>query len=418
MMLFGCSSGGGDAGGGGGDDGQQPSTSAFNGTFSGDITTSQGGQDSVDTINLSLTVGSPLRGTFFRLSDGVVGTISGDAKGDSATFAGTSGGDCPASFNGSIMLMGNDTLSVDVEGSNCNGTFSSSGELTGVECINIDGTYNVEETVIATCTADGESETDTLSGTATVELEQNGCNVRYVVPGLDLPREGKIEGNNVSFTGPFVIPFVGGVNFTQNTAAIEGTIIDENRIAVNGAGIATGTFEGGSFSCTGDSSGKFTRLPLCDFSSEGINISVVRQLDCVEPSGTFVILGEAGLTSLISCPSPQIPRIEGKINCKYKITGGPRGTRIKECEEKDVTLTPTGTGQIGFDTVFATEDAFEGETLEVLEAELIVQNNTISPNPFLSQFGDSCPPDVGGCSQPKAILVFDDLTNFLKCLDL
>ena len=72
VVLSGCGGGDGDGGGGG----PQPTTSGFNGTFSGDITTTQvgqneitdtqGEQDSDDTINLSLTVGSPLSGTFFR----------------------------------------------------------------------------------------------------------------------------------------------------------------------------------------------------------------------------------------------------------------------------------------------------------------------------------------------------------------
>jgi hypothetical protein len=146
-----------------------------------------------------------------------------------------------------------------MEGSDCNGLFSSDGMLNKVECIDIAGTYNAEETITATCTAQGESETVTMSGMGTVAIGQSGCSVSYVVPEFGVPRNGEVSGNNVSFAGSFVIPLAGGVNLMQNTATIEGTIVDENEIPFMGSGVATGTFEGVSFSCTGESTGVFKR---------------------------------------------------------------------------------------------------------------------------------------------------------------
>ncbi len=128
-IMSGCGGGGG-GGGGGGDGGSPDASPIFNGTFRGDVTTTQGGQDFVDTLTITLTVGSPLSGTF-STSDGRTGTISGDAVDNSATFTGTSEGDCPGTItDGSAMLTDNNTLSFETSGSDCDGPFSSTGTLT------------------------------------------------------------------------------------------------------------------------------------------------------------------------------------------------------------------------------------------------------------------------------------------------
>jgi hypothetical protein len=110
-----------------------------------------------------------------------------------------------------------------------------------------------------TCVYDGESDTETVSGTGTVAINQNGCNVSYVPPNINAPRVGKIEGNAISFSGSFVVPLVGGVNFSQNIVTLKGPIIDEQDFTLNGSGIATGTVEGVGFKCTEDSTAKFKR---------------------------------------------------------------------------------------------------------------------------------------------------------------
>ncbi len=252
IALKGCG-----GGGGGGDGGQQPAPSVFNGTFSGDITTTQGEEHFIDTMNISLTTHSPLSGTFFIRGD--VGTISGNAEGDVATFTGTIDGICPGSFNGSITLISDNTFSISMTGSDCSGSFNSTGDLKRVEYIEIAGTWRVSESGTVTCVFDGKSETETISGTGTVVIEQNGRNVSYVPPSINAPRGGEIEGNTISFSGLFVVPLVGGVNFSQNIVTIKGPIIDEEEFTLYGSGIATGTFEGVGFTCTGNTTAKFKR---------------------------------------------------------------------------------------------------------------------------------------------------------------
>ena len=64
--------------------------SGLNGTFVGYITVSRGSGSSTGTkIQLTLSVSSPLSGTFIT-QDGASGTLSGEASGDSATFEGVS----------------------------------------------------------------------------------------------------------------------------------------------------------------------------------------------------------------------------------------------------------------------------------------------------------------------------------------
>ncbi len=112
------------------DDGGEPANTAFNGTFSGNLTTIQGGVTSTDTTTVILTVGSPLSGTFS--ADGQTGTIAGEATGDTATFTATFNRDCPGSAEGTATLLDNDTLSVEVSGSDCDGPFTSTGTLNRV----------------------------------------------------------------------------------------------------------------------------------------------------------------------------------------------------------------------------------------------------------------------------------------------
>lgn len=239
------------------------STSNFNTTFSGEIITTQAEQDFVDDINLNIRVGSSLNGTFFRKSDGAVGIIYGDATDVSATFNGSINSDCSASFNGSLKLVGDNTLLLEMEGSDCDGQFESFGMLTKLPCTDIAGTYNVKETATITCTIGGETETISESGQATIFLEQNGCHVSFNVPGVTVIREGELIGNTLILSGPFVIPLGNEVSLTKNQFTATVTLDDEHNDEYNftfkGSGIAEGTVDGISFLCTGNSTGTLER---------------------------------------------------------------------------------------------------------------------------------------------------------------
>ena len=127
------------------------------------------------------------------------------------------------------------------------------------ECEDISGTWSVTETVNASCTGFGETETINESGTTTIVINQNGCNISYALPGFNVTRTGTVKGNNINLSGPFIQPLVGGVSFTQNRLTIEGTVVG-NTINLRGTGMARGTVEGISFSCTGSSNARLSRL--------------------------------------------------------------------------------------------------------------------------------------------------------------
>ncbi|OGW12625.1 MAG: hypothetical protein A3G93_13300 [Nitrospinae bacterium RIFCSPLOWO2_12_FULL_45_22] len=135
------------------------------------------------------------------------------------------------------------------------------------ECVNISGLWNWSETVTVTCTAEGESETETISGSGVININQKGCNVNWTASSFNVDRTGTIQGNNIQVSGQFVIPLEEDVNITQNIFTAKGNI-SGNQFNLNGSGIATGTYEDISFSCTGTSTAVFTRANTSSLSSE------------------------------------------------------------------------------------------------------------------------------------------------------
>ena len=114
------------------DGGVDSANPAFNGTFRGDVTFTQGGEDFQGLVTIALTVGSPLSGTF--TSERSHGTLSGTAEGQEATFTGIGNShdqDCPISFEASVTLNNHDnSLSINfIEGTNCDGAFTVTGTL-------------------------------------------------------------------------------------------------------------------------------------------------------------------------------------------------------------------------------------------------------------------------------------------------
>jgi hypothetical protein len=150
----------------------------------------------------------------------------------------------------------------------------------GCQNFYIAGEWEWSETATVTCTIDGDSETQTINGSGIININQDACNVSWITAEID--RTGTIQGNNIQASGAFVVPLVGGVNVTQNTLSLTGTIQtnnalpepNEDKINMRGSGIATGTFcdEEGcfSFSCTGETTAVFTRrLEICPYDSFG-----------------------------------------------------------------------------------------------------------------------------------------------------
>ena len=92
-------------------------------------------------------------------------------------------------------------------------------------CSNIAGTWDATENVTVTCTLAGQpSETDTIRGTGSTTITQNGCAISYVVPNVDITRTGTIDGQHVQFTGRFALALSGDVQFSRNSVTIEGDL--------------------------------------------------------------------------------------------------------------------------------------------------------------------------------------------------
>ncbi len=134
------------------------------------------------------------------------------------------------------------------------------------ECPSIAGFWSVSETINLNCTVDGEVASDTIVGSGTVRINQSGCNISFVVPSTNLLRSGTIVGDKVQLSGQLAAIAVGTATFTENTAALSGTLSSDNMtIKLAGSGVAAGTgcdtlgycFP---FSCTAKDSASLTRL--------------------------------------------------------------------------------------------------------------------------------------------------------------
>lgn len=135
-------------------------------------------------------------------------------------------------------------------------------------CMNIAGSWYASETVTMTCCIYGECETDTFSGTDTITIQQNYCNISYDVylSGYGtFPRTGTIDSNKIQLSGLFAIlqPWC---TATQNVVDITGTV-NGDQINLQGSGTINGTCDGDSFSCTGGSTATLTRLSSSNMST-------------------------------------------------------------------------------------------------------------------------------------------------------
>ena len=121
-VLYGC------GGGGGSDNKEQAANPMFKGAFSANVAMTQGGNVTSKTVTMILNVGSPLSGTFI-MESGIIGSVSGEVVGNTGIFTVTISGTCPGSFTGSLTLVDDNTISFNVNGSDCNGSFSMQGSL-------------------------------------------------------------------------------------------------------------------------------------------------------------------------------------------------------------------------------------------------------------------------------------------------
>ena len=140
------------------------------------------------------------------------------------------------------------------------GTLTCSNTSFPAGCVNIAGSWTISESIQGECTIDGESDDLNQEGTAVVNFVQNGCDVQYTIEseGVSLKRSGKIVGNRMRLTGPFLVAIVPGVSFGRNLSIVDGTV-DGDRMDLTGTAEGDGNIQGQGFTCSGTSTATGTR---------------------------------------------------------------------------------------------------------------------------------------------------------------
>jgi len=119
-------------------------------------------------------------------------------------------------------------------------------------CANIAGTWALSEDADISCTMDGDTEPLDASGSAVVTFVQQGCQVSYRVPGLDVERRGIVVGNRLRLSGPFLVATESGVSIRDNVVTVEGTV-QGRQMQLTGSAHGSGSSHGHPFTCDGSS---------------------------------------------------------------------------------------------------------------------------------------------------------------------
>ncbi|MBN2467241.1 MAG: putative metal-binding motif-containing protein [Deltaproteobacteria bacterium] len=121
-------------------------------------------------------------------------------------------------------------------------------------CADISGTWYAQETVNITCCMDGDCESDSFTGDGSITIEQNGCNISYDMELAEygtFERKGSIEGNNIQMSGIAAV-LVPGCTAITNNINLYGTV-NGSQIDLEGSLVISGSCDGETFSCTGNS---------------------------------------------------------------------------------------------------------------------------------------------------------------------
>ncbi len=135
----------------------------------------------------------------------------------------------------------------------------------------ISGLWDFTNTATVTYTDSSGTDTTPASGSGTVTIQQNGSNISWTEPVLNVIRAGTFSGDNVSVSGVFVVPLDQNVVVTNNTytstgqytSTITGQGYTNERIVMNGQGSAAGTYFGDRWTATGTDQLILTRSPSC-----------------------------------------------------------------------------------------------------------------------------------------------------------
>jgi hypothetical protein len=224
-------------------------------SFSGDISVLIDSLIYHELISVSFSQGSKITGSFFQLSDGLTGIFDGDKNGNIYRINGNFENNINSNFNGSITLINNTDINFEIDGIISNKHFQTSGLLSHANCITLEGKYLGEEEVTITIEVEGEKETETINGSDYIYLEQQNCELNYIVPGTGISRDAEINGNLLTLSGIFIIPREDFI-LTKNEFSADATISNQYDYSFVGKGIAVGTYQSHIVKVTGNSKGK------------------------------------------------------------------------------------------------------------------------------------------------------------------
>ena len=126
-------------------------------------------------------------------------------------------------------------------------------------CVDISGPWGITETITVTCLVGDESDTFNENASGNITINQTGCDISYIAPGINATRTGTINQNTVQLSGILVV-FSPSVTTHENIINLTGILQDGNLINMPGNGQASGTFNAEStVSCTGSTVARFRR---------------------------------------------------------------------------------------------------------------------------------------------------------------
>jgi len=133
------------------------------------------------------------------------------------------------------------------------------------DCPDISGLWNVEETVRVTQTIGGDTTTSEASGSGTMIMEQDGCNIHFTSQGINpvdgsvitLSRDGTVDGDLVTYSGGtgVIIP---GASCSENNLTGVG-LIEGNVMTITNRGLVNCSVMGIGIHVTIDGTTVWTR---------------------------------------------------------------------------------------------------------------------------------------------------------------
>jgi hypothetical protein len=172
----------------------------------------------------------------------------------------------PGSYDWQVPCVRNDKASCKVkvtlfdDSGNIVGEDASNGYFTIARtCTDISGNWDGTDKITVTCCYQGQCESGTSIGSASIFINQNDCKINWTIPGTNIKRSGIIWCNNFEVSGIFCNPEeLPGAIFSINQLNASGTVNGDTATLI-GWGQCSGTYQGVAFECSGRDKTVLTR---------------------------------------------------------------------------------------------------------------------------------------------------------------